>query len=157
MYDHALAGILEKYSPEDVVLVSGGAAWADHLAVSLFLGDSSFELELYLPAPFKNALYVQLVDHYMDPGRISNYYHGKFGKKMSDSHATLRGIQRAIDAGAMVKVSKGFKARNLIVSGSDILLAYTWGEGDVPKDGGTKHTWDHSTASVKVHIPLSSL
>ena len=40
----------------------------------------------------------------------------------------------------------------------DYIIAYTWGSSTkVPKEGGTLHTWQHSTALRKIHIPLQTL
>ena len=39
----------------------------------------------------------------------------------------------------------------------DIVRAYTWGEGAVPADGGTAHTWRQSSAPQKIHVPLASI
>lgn len=154
----------------DITLVSGGAAWADHLAVSLYLAvseshDSSFELNsvavscfLYLPANFlvKSRCYESNMP--LDPGSVANYYHHLFGQKMcADKNSTLAGIYSAARAGASLIVEPGFKNRNLLIAANcEHLIAYTWGEGHLPKDGGTRHTWDHCK-SPKVHVPLSSL
>ena len=35
-------------------------------------------------------------------------------------------------------------------------MAFTWGRGDTPKEGGTLDTWT-KCKGVKVHIPLDSL
>jgi hypothetical protein len=70
---------------------------------------------------------------------------------------TLDGIRKAIERGAEVEITAGFKPRNLkVAANTDILLAFTWGEGKEPKDGGTNHTWKHCTAQVKIHVPLGS-
>ena len=150
--------ICEMYDPSEVILVSGGAAWADHVAVSLWLSDWGFKaLHLHFPAPFVNSRFQARGER--SAGAISNFYHYVFGMKMKrDRKVTLRGIQRAIDEGAVTTVSRGFYARNRLVGDVDAVLAYTWGESyDHPKDGGTRHTWDHSGAPVKIHVPLSSL
>ena len=150
--------IFERYDPVEVTLVSGGAAWADHIAVSLWLSDMGFKaLHLHLPASFSNSSYVE--SGFKSAGSISNYYHYAFGHKMrQDRGVTLRGIQRAIDSGAVISVSRGFFDRNCLVGDVDVVLAYTWGNSfDHPKDGGTLHTWKNSSAPVKLHIPLSSL
>jgi len=134
-------------------LVSGGAAIADHIAVSLFLMKSAPHLTLYFPCKWSNKSNMFLGNKVAD---TANYYHRLFSQKMGKN--TLLGIQEAIDTGATYhEVMGGFHARNLEVGKADIILAYTWGEGKVPADGGTKHCWDHSSAPIKIHIPLSSL
>lgn len=54
-------------------------------------------------------------------------------------------------------VVPGFKQRNIPVGQCDKLIALTFGVGCVPKDGGTKHCWDNSTAQERIHIPIGSL
>lgn len=158
-------------SPEDLVLVSGGAAWADHVAVSIFLhgrGDNDKPqvckgLELHLPAPFL-----------MDPaayentqcGRTANGYHRQFAKKVTgDGRRSLSGIKKAISLGAQVTVYDGpgyspFFTRNSEVAKADIVLAYTFGVGDAPQDGGTKDTWNKAVKNgckTMRHMSLAAL
>ena len=160
MFLYAKEGIRRDFPNfSEIMLVSGGAAWADHIAISLFLyeidGQNPFGgLTLYLPAPFVNSRFVE-ESHKSDAGRISNYYHEVFSRKVGGN--TLHGIQRAVDNGAITNIGNGFHSRNKEVGKVDVLLAFTWGEGKVPKDGGTKHTWDNSKAPVKIHVPLRTL
>jgi len=151
--------VKERCPPvEERRLRSGGAAWADHVAVTLRLLERAPYLELHLPAPFKDGRFVEGNTRF-NAGRTSNYYHDLFSKKMNvPTRHSLKGIQELIDGEKVViKTYNGFHARNLIVGDVDLLIAMTWGEGDIPKDGGTKHTWDHSSAETKIHIPLASL
>ena len=161
MVIHALTWISNRYDTRDVTLVSGGAAWADHIAVTSFLHEN-FEwagLELHFPAPFEEALFRP--DRYKTTGGTANFYHKYFGEKLSggvDPFHTLNQIQAALDAGATSTVSKGFFQRNLLVGASDILLAYTWGNShSMPKDGGTLYTWNNSRSPVKAHFPLKEI
>ena len=138
-------------------LVSGGAAWADHLAVSLYLSGGFEHLTLYLPAYFDVAS-----AHYREEGkcartaRTANYYHRLFSTKMRGN--TLRGISKAIHKGARVVVNpNGFQARNLQVGDVDSILAFTWGKGPQPKAGGTLHTFQNSQAGLKFHVSLDDL
>src|SRR6516162_5189861 len=76
-----------KLNPQRVHLVSGGAAWADHVAVRLFLDGLDFDddkkeerfagLTLWLPCPFSNAkaLDNNLKTWQLNPGRTMNAYH----------------------------------------------------------------------------------
>src|SRR5690606_1280513 len=48
----------------DPRLVSGGAAWADHVAVKLFLEGKVAGLTLHLPAEFRNGRFVETGDRY---------------------------------------------------------------------------------------------
>lgn len=36
-------------------------------------------------------------------------------------------------------------------------IAYTFGTGDIPADGGTLSTWKQIKSDDKVHVPLASL
>jgi len=138
----------------EVELISGGAAWADHVTVVLFLMSYVEGLTLYFPADFDGKFIG--TDNPKHPANVANYYHRLFSKKCNlDS---LRQIQRAIEQGANYEINKkGFRARNLQVGDCDILYAYTFGEGDIPKEGGTRHTWENSRAKYKIHISLDKL
>jgi len=149
LYHHILHNILPTI-PKPWDVQSGGAAWADHVAVSLFLAKQADSLTLYLPAPLDDGeTFLPTYD-----GRI-NYYHSIFSKAMGAS--TIDGIQRAIKLGARVEIVEGFHNRNLPVGKCDVLIASTFGEGDQPKDGGTSHTWTNSPAPIKIHVPIASL
>lgn len=152
-----LSDIFSKNPKEEVTLVSGGAAWADHVAVWTYLNDGRVGLELHLPAVYDMRFErYQEGSDFQNPGRVSNYYHKLFSKVIFDNeHETLAQIAGAIKAKAVVKTGGGFKERNIEVGKADIIWAFTWGEGAVPKEGGTKHTWDNSKAPIKIHYPLS--
>jgi hypothetical protein len=149
--------------PREVDLVSGGAAWSDHLAVSLWLDGQARSLVLCLPAPF-------VAGRFQDTpaGRRTNQLHRAFSAVMGAS--TLEGIQRALERGAAAstvttcapghKPSASFLARNLLVGRCDAVLAYSWGaRTDFPGDRGTIHTWTHATAPAdkKVHVRIQDL
>ena len=139
------------------VLISGGAAWADHVAVSLFLMGYSPYLNLHLPAPLREdqPRFVEHPDR-RDPGRIANFYHSKFTR--ATGQPSIAGIQRALTyGGATAKVYDGFFARNRVVGNCDVMLAFTWGPGSQPADGGTANTWNNSRCPKKTHIPLQQL
>jgi hypothetical protein len=175
MYSEALTRI-EGYCKERAVsidlvsLVSGGAAWADHLAVSLFLRGNVKFLTLHLPSEFYDNQFQPTPGADGAPG-VANYYHQLFGEKMGGS--TLKGLQTAFDKGAVKVVTPGFKNRNRMVAKCDYLIALTWGPfgGNYTqedsgwrnstnaglKDGGTAHTWNESRAPHKTHISLSEI
>lgn len=137
-------------------LVSGGAAWADHVAVRLYLLRRATSLTLHLPASFyrrdseTRASFLNTADAW-----AANRCHKAFSSVIEQD--SLAEIELALSRGACHTVSNGFKARNLRVAQCDMLIAYTFGDGDAPKDGGTRHTWDHSTAPTKIHIPLRAI
>ncbi len=152
-----IADIIE---PENVTLVSGGAAFSDHIAVTLFLMNFCPALQLYLPAALNcNGRY----DDGCWEGRAANYYHDKFTQLAPNRRNTRLGILEAQSRGAIIDIATGtmgmdrFKERNLLVSQSDYMIAFTFGDGDEPKDGGTLHTWKQSNATTKIHIPLNSI
>ena len=139
----------------DTHLISGGAGWSDHCAISLYLMDLADSLTLYFPCKWTGSNQ-SVKGKISQTERTMRYYHALFSKKMGGN--TLAGIQKAIDKGAVYhEIEGGFLARNLLVGRTDAVLAYTWGEGDMPKDGGTAHTWSHSDAPIKIHRPLSLL
>ena len=152
MLEHAKLNV-----PKSANLVSGGAAWADHLAVALFLEGHVKELTLHFPAPF-------LLDQCKFKGptgsaaSAANYYHSQFSKIIGAN--TLAEIAKAVGTEGVSTTFEpdavgygGMFARNLKVAQSGGLLAYTFGRGDVPADGGTKHTWDKCVGK-KYHVPL---
>ncbi|MCK9556329.1 hypothetical protein M0R36_11060 [bacterium] len=148
---------IKNYKKEEVILISGGAAWSDHIAVNLYLKNVCNSLILFLPCEFKNGKYEEGSD-YKCPGNIANYYHKKFSDKIKIS--SLNQISEAINKGAAVNVNfNGFFARNLdIANKSDILLAFTNTEGNTPKkDSGTYHTWKNCKSLLKIHISISKL
>lgn len=132
--------------------VSGGAAWADHVAVTLFLYGEIDHLTLHLPAPLRR---LGGFDESHADGRIANHYHRAFSAEIR--HDTLGDLADAFARGATATVSDGFHQRNLLVGRCDFLLAFTFGDGATPKDGGTRHAWDRSVAPRKVHVPLRDL
>jgi hypothetical protein len=168
MLAHAIQAV-ESWEPD--TLVSGGAAWADHIAVELYRAGLVKNLRLYLPAPFKDSKFVAPND-FKHPGSIANYYHRTMSRTLRGS--TLRELQLAIDAGAEVQVIPGFKSRNTYVANdSDYLLAFTFGTHSglyTPahagyldhvaaglKDGGTADTWDKARSRLKEHKSLWEL
>lgn len=137
-------------------LVSGGAAWADHLAVQLFLDGHVKALTLHLPAPFANGVFI---GPYRSAASAANYYHQLFSNELEVN--TLSEIELAASMpncdGTFEQAAEGYGAmfaRNKkVAAAADLLLAYTFGEGDVPADGGTKDTWDQCKGK-RIHISL---
>lgn len=154
--------------PEPLLIQSGGAAVSDHLAVLLFLSRrrgaerDRTELDLYLPCRWDaSARRFAETGARGDPGGIMNFYHRRFWAAVgADPFADL---EDALALGAVIRQdSGGFRDRNAgVARGVDYLVAYTWGQGDEPEDGGTAHTWGLSKVlspdAVRVHVPLSDL
>jgi DNA helicase-2/ATP-dependent DNA helicase PcrA len=142
-------------------LVSGGAAWADHLAVRLYLDGDVQGLHLYLPAPLQNGAF--LGEDRNSSGSAANYYHGLF--KRITGEDGLAQLAEAIDRGAVVSyepATPGYgamKTRNAKVAATcNAVIAYTFSDNDEPADGGTKHTWDLVSNDVcKVHVDMGAL
>ena len=151
-------------------LISGGAAFSDHLAVTAFLKGWVSELELYLPGKFEQRYFGT------HDSKTANSYHQKFSEKLNID--SLNEISTAINQGAIVSSYPGFKTRNLEVAyNNDYVLAFTFGYKTIQetdffnsdegfsshsfaglKDGGTAHTWDQSYRSkMKRHCNLWNL
>lgn len=140
-----------------VTLVSGGAAWADHIAVNLYNYGYVKDLILHLPCEWNNGKYLDTGsrDWRVNPGKTSNYYHEQFSGKVGVN--TLNEIENAKVKGCkLIMDSKGFHNRNNEVSKASYMIALTWGEGSEPKDGGTLHTWKLCNGN-KIHLPLSQV
>jgi hypothetical protein len=151
-----------KLDPFNVELVSGGAAWADHVAVKLFIDsmcqDQSFSgLTIYLPCAMDEKKGMAIDNGsgkwYENPGRTMNQYHLQMQKKTGRN--SLQEILITHELGAKLIVGKGFHQRNKFVAQSDYVLAFTFGIGDAVKDGGTKDTWDQAKTVNKRHVSLS--
>lgn len=157
LWDKMLADARTRVHPSDV-LVSGGAAWADHLAVALFLEGRVAGLKLHLPAPLKGKGFDGPQG---SAASAANYYHEMFSK--ATGLRSLDQIHEAIARGGKFTEqppAKGYGAmfaRNKIVAeASEAVLAYTFGEGQEPADGGTKNTWDQIPGG-REHVPLGAL
>ena len=137
-------------------LVSGGAAWADHLAIAMFLEGHVKTLTLHLPAPYVNGVFI---GPYKSAASAANFYHRKFGNEIETN--TLGEIEQAGNMehchGSFEPAAEGYGAmfnRNKKVAASaELVLAYTFGTGDQPADGGTKNTWDQCKGD-RIHVPL---
>lgn len=144
-----------SHMPVHAHVVSGGAAWADHLAVALFLSGHAHELTLHLPAPFANG---RFLGPNKSAGSISNYYHERFSKVIGiDSLNQIEQVASMDNVdGSFEPVAEGYVAmftRNKKVAQCERMLAYTFGTGDIPADGGTKNTWDQCRGQ-RIHISL---
>lgn len=154
--------------------VSGGAAFADHLAVRAYLSGLVKDLTLYLPAYFQNGAYVPNPRVQFNPGKTSNNFHERFSRKTGVQG--LAEIAMAIEKGANIHVFEGFHNRNCeVASHCDYLVAFTFGsrtvteiKGDDPaftnhrkagvKDGGTAHTFNETwNVHAKAHENLYDL
>src|SRR6266404_5572719 len=106
---HSVGLLISTYIREDYRVVSGGASYADHLAVKLYLEGKAKELTLHLPCSFyfeQPSFWNERIEDFKHPANILNYYHKLFIKK-TGIHST-REIAEAIIKGANVVVSPGF-------------------------------------------------
>ncbi len=156
-------------------VVSGGAAFADHLAVRAYLENKVQALTLYLPARFVGRSYQHNPRFQSNPGKTSNDLHALFSKACDiDSLAELA---EAIRRGANVHVHEGFQTRNIFVANAaSHMLAFTFGTATsrdlTPEDPGfqnpavaglkitkgTAHCWSEAwKCRMKTHIDLNEL
>jgi hypothetical protein len=135
-------GVAEKEGGNNM-LISGGAAWADHLAVALFLAGHAPALRLYLPCEFnleeRRFKDNGDIDWKTNPGGTCNYYHKLFSDVLGRD--TLAEICDAIDTGADIVAGSGMFDRNgRIAKNSTHAIAFTFGNKEYLKDGGTAQT-----------------
>lgn len=164
--EHLISNVF-KLTKSDVTLISGGSAWADHVAVRLWLEsvtdadspDSFSGLRLYLPCAFDNTSNGSPPMFHGSVGKRLNELHVSFTSKMKCEFDSRTDIVCAHALGAELNYQyPGFHNRNRQIGQSEYIIAFTWSESTVfPKAGGTKHTWDNSATVNKIHVPLSSL
>lgn len=174
MKTKAEALILNKFKlrKQDVLLVSGGSAWADHIAVSLWLEnmytgspeDMYSGLRIFLPCGYDNGntgTQFQFRQHNKrdDPGTTLNRLHNQFNSAMGNGFDSLKDLLCTEALGAELCCSfSGFLNRNIQVAKCDYMIAFTWGDSyGQPKSGGTFHTWKNCKSQNKIHVPLNTL
>ncbi|MGC4055616.1 MAG: hypothetical protein QM757_42880 [Paludibaculum sp.] len=145
-------------------LVSGGAAWADHVAVFLFLrGEQSsipgdLTLSLHTPSEWDSRK-----DRYVEnrDGHTANFHHDNF--QLKTGIPSLRQIRESMSSErAFVASGGGFRARNQkIAEEADVLLAMTFGQGSAVKPkSGTEDTVRKYAALGKTrlfHLDLNTM
>lgn len=140
--------------PSEICLVSGGAAWSDHVAVRLFLLGDVAELKLHFPAPWTGTRFATTDSGWHDAGRIMNHAHSVFSQALGDD--SLSELATALQSGAVSTVHHGFSACCSAVAQVSLLLAFSFSEGSAPLDGGTAKTWARCKGR-RVHLSLPSL
>lgn len=160
MYNQVIAQII-LWKLEEYRLVSGGAAFADHIAVSLFLNNHSPNISLALPCKWDatNKKYFDSGsnDWRMNPGKIANHYHDAFREQTKiNSLLELDSIyqKRKPPEVCWLDHFNGFHDRNSFVAKSDYIIAFTSAKGEIPKDGGTSDTWNKATTKNKKHFTI---
>jgi hypothetical protein len=148
--------------PTDV-LISGGAAWSDHVAVQLFLDGKVGGLVLHLPGELMmkevpgETPRLQFDNlGFMTSGSTANLYHDQFAKALGlQPGDTIAQLQQAIDKGAVVTFGNGASpTRSSDTEISSFIARNRWIAQDAtsgmitlsfdptpngPNDGGTGH------------------
>ncbi len=141
---------------KNVELISGGAAWSDHIAVKIYKNHLTSSLNIYIPCKWNNDK-KQYEDNGKDwrinPGKSSNNYHNKFSKKME--YNTLKELDEL--KSCFNDDYFGFHKRDSIVAKCDIMIAFTFSNSSEPESGGTKFTWSKCKTSLKYHISINNL
>lgn len=143
-----------KTDKSNVILVSGGSAWADHIAVLLYNTNKFGGLELYLPAKF--SLRKKRFNDTYEGNRL-NGLHTNYWIKIGENSPFDDLVEAITNSNTKVIVKKGFKERNTLISkNNDYLIAFTFNsDNNEPKEGGTKDTWDKTNHENKKHYSLS--
>ena len=121
-----------KLSNRQITLVSGASAWADHVAVRLFLeaaktDDPFAGLQLHLPCAFDDNR--KLFDPQNRSGATLNSLHRQCSSACNFN--SLSDIASARELGAELTVHKGgFLARNTHVAKADRVIAFTFWPGN---------------------------
>ena len=127
----------------------------DHVAVKLFLRHRC-KLQLFFPCKWDYGKFVDTgeSDWRVNPGQPANRYHNEF--TAITGCKSLEEIQRAIDAGAIIKTSSGgFHVRNTaIAENTGYMIAFSWSRGDRPTIGGTADVWRKCNTVYKMHVSL---
>lgn len=159
-------------------VISGGAAWADHIAVELVLKGLIVpeNLTLYLPTDLGEFAFYGKDMNSDKSANIANYYHSRFSNVIKRDS-----IQEIIEVGKrgtiLVPGDGIFHSRNSDVAKSvipdGVLIAFTFGDPKSTqpewtarqfypntsakeaglKDGGTADTWKKAKC-VKFHVRL---
>jgi hypothetical protein len=143
VYDKMLC-LLEDYIielGEEIILVSGGASFSDHLIITTYFANMISKdlpikgIELHLPSKWNSRQQEYVHD---GAGKTSNSWHKKFSRKvLGDLYDSLEDIDTLVKtSNENVKIFfyNGFKERNLVVGNVDALLAFTASATGNPKD-----------------------
>lgn len=134
-------------------LVSGGAAWADHLVVELCKeGLVSFKnLTLYFPCRLEYYGFEGEDEKSQKTANTINYYHKLFSDKVGLN--SIADLNLAVKSSATTEVYAGFHARNYRVAKSllpgDHVLAFTTGNPKSTQPSWTIRSFDDLRVSGK--------
>lgn len=155
MVDVADKAIMNEFGLDSrgVILVSGGAAWSDHVAVELYKTGRYGGLQIYFPCEWEGGKHNDTgeYDWRTNPGRLANSLHDSFsqkiGRRSQDDFSLL-----SKDENVRFFTSKGFHTRNSKVAKAEYMIAFTFEE----IKGGTADTWGKCKGS-RHHIDIGSL
>lgn len=165
----------------NIKLYSGGAAWADHVAVTLCNRGMTHptNLTIFSPTDFNEGGFIGHSPGAIKTADTINYHHRRFSEKIKRD--TFLDICDVTLGGATFVIGNGnFFERNLKIANSlfeeDLLIAFTFGDPSEPeftkpwtptefssettakiaglKPGGTAHTWDNSKCK-KIHVLMT--
>lgn len=162
----ALLAQLKGVPVQERHLVSGGSAYADHLAVRAYLEGQCAKLTLHLPRALEKGHFAPYKDKAAD---TMDYYHRVFSQKcFIDPSVSRAQLAEALNKGATFTVEplscEGFQPlfernKKVAANATDMLIAFTFGE--VSKEGGTAHTWEQHASlnktAERVHINVHGL
>jgi hypothetical protein len=143
---------------DNIKLVSGGSSGADHIAVLLAL-KYKCKLILHLPCEYINDQFHDNgnYNYKYNCGKLLNTLHEKFSIKLGyDKDWSLKQINEILKNNEYY-IYNGFLKRNIPVSKSQAIIAFTPSNSNKPKDGGTFHCWSLATTEYKIHINLLDL
>lgn len=137
---------------DKIMLVSGGSAWTDHVAIQLYLTGEFAGLELFLVSKFdiKQKKYINTHE-----GRALNEMH-KYCQEQTgidvfnDMVKAIHGKNKA-----KVIIQRGFNARNTLLSKNcDHLMVFAFVR-DMPENGGTYDTWIKIVHPNRINFDLA--
>lgn len=138
-----------KTTTDNIILISGGSAWADHVAVQLYLSHNFAGLELYLPTDFdvENKKYANTYE-----GTMLNLLHSQCKEKINID--VLNELAEAIPKRTTtVVIKRGFLQRNSLVSKKcDHLICFVFSH---IISGGSNDTWKKTKHQNKIVFDLS--
>lgn len=144
----------------NVHLVSGGAAWSDHVAVETFLTRNDYHgLTLHMPCrwiPTEQG--GPKFDDKCKTGQLANKLHAQF-KRQTGINSLAR-IDEARRCGAViVDHYRGFHQRNSAVAQCDVLIAFSFDDCKYPRSSpGTCDTWRKCKPETKkIHLDMAVL
>ena len=148
---------LDIFPKDNHLLVSSGTAYAEHIAIWLFLNGPNLKMQNTLHIHLPSLFDLEQKRFYGNTDAdVANLYHRYFTWRTGIN--SLGEIAQALQMESCTHtISNGFKEWNLLVGNTDLLIAFTFGADGMPDTHGTRHTWMHSTAQQKIHIPIQSL